>query len=265
LPAFAQIYGPSSQGKRSAAANKAAAAAPKPAYTPHDLSGIWWGGESATTPTTWSILMGNPVPQMTPLGQKMFGMHHSEGKFSAAGTNDPWYTTCDPMGFPRSSLNEIRAVMFTQTPDRIVEVYQYSRLWREIMTDGRPLPKNVGKPDGPDARWYGYSIGHWEGDNTFVVDTTGSDPRSWLDKAGDPHSVNMMIHETYSRNNHNQMVNKITLTDPDVYTTPFEISTINYKWIPDQQFEEQICIPSEMIAYRSLIGDPAGDGGVAKK
>ena len=205
------------------------------------------------------------APPLTPLGQKMFGMHHSEGKFSAAGTNDPWYTTCDPMGFPRSSLNEIRAVMFTQTPDRIVEVYQYSRLWREIMTDGRPLPKNVGKPDGPDARWYGYSIGHWEGDNTFVVDTTGSDPRSWLDKAGDPHSVNMMIHETYSRNNHNQMVNKITLTDPDVYTTPFEISTINYKWIPDQQFEEQICIPSEMIAYRSLIGDPAGDGGVAKK
>ncbi len=71
-PASAQICGPSSQGRRSAQAMKAAAAAPKPAYDPHDLSGVWWGGENATTPTTWSILMGNPVPEMTPLGQKMF-------------------------------------------------------------------------------------------------------------------------------------------------------------------------------------------------
>jgi hypothetical protein len=202
------------------------------------------------------------APSLTPLGQKMFAMHHTEAKYSAAGTNDPWYNTCDPMGFPRSSINETRAIMFSETPDRVVETYQYSRLWREIMTDGRPLPTNVGKPNGQDPRWYGYSVGHWEGDNTFVVDTTGSDERSWLDKEGDPHSVNAVTHETYERTSHNLMTNKITITDPEVYTAPFPITTVLYKWIPDQQFEEQICVPSEMIAYRSLIGNPAGDGGV---
>jgi hypothetical protein len=205
------------------------------------------------------------APALTPLGQKMFAMHHTENKYSAAGTNDPWYTSCDPMGFPRSSLNEIRAIMFTQTPDRIVEVYQYSRLWRQIMTDGSKLPTNVGKPNGPDPRWYGYSVGHWEGDNKFVVDTTGSDERSWLDKEGDPHSVDMITHETYERNSHNVMINTVTLNDPAVYTAPFPITKITYKWLPDQQFEEQICVPSEMIAYRKLIGDPAGDGGVQAK
>lgn len=205
------------------------------------------------------------APSLTPFGQRMFALHHTEAKYSAAGTNDPWYTTCDPMGFPRSSINEIRAVMFAQMPDRVVEMYQYSRLWREIFTDGRPLPKNVGEADGPDPRLYGYSVGHWEGDNTFVVDTTGSDPQSWLDKQGDPHSVNMVVHETYVRNSHNIMVNKITINDPTVYTASFPITTITYKWIPDQQFEEQICIPSEMIAYRHVVGDPAGNGAVQSK
>lgn len=200
------------------------------------------------------------APPMTPLGQKLFAQHKTEHDFSAAGTNDPWYVSCDPMGFPRSSINEIRAVMFAQMPDRVLEVYQYSRLWREIFTDGRALPTNVGKKDGPDQRWYGYSVGHWEGDNTFVVDTTGSNDRSWLDKEGHPHSVDMKVHETYVRTSHNQMTNKIVIDDPAIYTKPFEITTAQYKWIPTQQFEEQICIPSEMLAYRSVIGDPAGDG-----
>jgi hypothetical protein len=204
------------------------------------------------------------APAMTPLGQKMFAMHKTEHDYSAAGTNDPWYVSCDPMGFPRSSINEIRAVMFAQMPDRVLEVYQYSRLWREIWTDGRALPANIGKANGPDARWYGYSIGHWDGDTTFVVDSTGSNNQSWLDKEGHPHSVNMMVHETYARTSKNLMTNKITITDPTIYTAPFEITTANYKWIPDQQFEEQICIPSEMLAYRSTIGDPAGAGDAKK-
>ena len=220
------------------------------------IVGAWAGPQEAKI---------EEAPAMTPLGQRMFAAHHSEAKFSAAGTNDPWYNTCDAMGFPRSSLNEIRAVMFAQMPDRVIEVYQYSRLWREIMTNGEPLPKNVGEPGGPDPRWYGYSIGHWEGDNTFVVDSTGSDERSWLDKEGHPHTANAMIHETYERTSHNVMNNVITITDPEIYTKPFEISKIQYLWIPDQKFEEQLCVPSEMIAYRGLIGNPAGDGGIGAK
>src|ERR1700723_4105482 len=41
-PAFAQIYGPSTEGKRSPQAMKAVEAAPKPKYEAHDLSGVWW-------------------------------------------------------------------------------------------------------------------------------------------------------------------------------------------------------------------------------
>jgi hypothetical protein len=30
----------------------------------------------------------------------------------------------------------------------------------------------------PDSRFYGYSVGHWEDDYNFVVDTTGMDDRT---------------------------------------------------------------------------------------
>jgi hypothetical protein len=220
------------------------------------LTGAWAGPQEAKIAA---------APPMTPAGLKMFASHHTEAKYSAASTNDPWYNTCDAMGFPRSSLNEIRAVMFAQMPDRLVEVYQYSRLWREIMTNGEPLPKDVGQPGGSDPRWYGYSVGHWDGDNTLVVDTTGSDDRSWLDKEGHPHSVNAMIHETYERSSHNLMTNTVTITDPEMYTMPYPISKIQWIWIPNQKFEEQLCVPSEMIAYRALVGSPAGDGGLGAK
>jgi len=52
-------------------------------------------------------------------------------------------------------------------------------VWRVIWTDGRDLPKD------PDTSLYGYSVGTWVDDNTFVVQTVGMDERTWLDNSGD--------------------------------------------------------------------------------
>jgi hypothetical protein len=40
----------------------------------------------------------------------------------------------------------------------------------------------------PDNRWYGYSIGRWVDDSTFVVNTAGliGNERTWLDETGRP-------------------------------------------------------------------------------
>src|SRR5579862_7866314 len=64
LSASAQVYGPSTEGRRSAADMKAAAAAPKPAYDPRDLSGVWYG--------RGSILNGGSWPAFTAAGKKLF-------------------------------------------------------------------------------------------------------------------------------------------------------------------------------------------------
>ena len=135
-------------------------------------------------------------------------------------------------------------------PGRMLELFQYNRVWREIWTDGRELPKNVGgrAADAPDPRWYGYSVGQWDGDYSFVVDTVGSDDRSWLDTAGHPHSVDMRVQERYTRLNHNTLEMTITIDDPKAYTKPFVITTSQFKWIPNQELREEI---------RALIHAPA--------
>lgn len=214
-----------------------------------DLTGFWAGMVVARL---------NPVPAMTPWGLEQFHLHKATGEYPVAESNDP-VKGCDPLGFPRSMLFMTRGIAFTQMPGRVIEMFQFNRLWREIWTDGRELPKNVGgnSADAPDPRWYGYSVGRWEGDYTFVVDTVGSDDRSWLDNAGHPHSLDLRVEERFTRVSHNLLEVTITIDDPKTYTKPFVITKSNFRWIPQQDFEEQLCVPSEEAEYQKLIGEPA--------
>jgi hypothetical protein len=221
-----------------------------------ELTGFWAGMVAAKL---------NEVPAMTPWGLEQFHLHKTNANFPVAESNDP-LKGCDPLGFPRSMLFMTRGIAFTQMPGRVVEMFQFNRAWREIWTDGRELPKNVGgnSADAPDPRWYGYSVGRWEGDYTFVVDTVGSDERSWLDNAGHPHSVDLRVQERYTRVNHNTLEVTITIDDPKTYTKPFVITNAKFKWIPQQDFEEQFCVPSEEAEYLKLIGEPAAHSAPSK-
>jgi len=144
----------------------------------------------------------------------------------------------------------------------MIVLSQYQRVWREIWMDGRDLPKNIDTRGGASSRWYGYSVGHWDGDYTFVVDTVGLDDRTWLDKAGHPHSVDMRVQERYTRVDQNTLQMTVTIDDPKMYTKPFEVLTnITFKWIPKQELDEQLCVPSEGIAYMNIIGKPSGGPG----
>jgi hypothetical protein len=223
----------------------------------HDVSGSWAGN---LTPERGEI------PPLTPLGQKLFSLNKPETEVGTGHSNDPM-NTCDPLGIPRNTVFETRGIAFSTMPDRIVVLHQYQRIWRYVWMDGRALPKKFDTKDGVPSRWYGYSVGHWEGDNTLVIDTVGPNDMTWLDKAGHPHSVDAHIQERYTRVDHNHMQAVITVDDPKIYTKPFVLSKNEYRWIPDQEAEEQMCVPSEMINYMKLISDPAfgvGDRGKSK-
>lgn len=43
--------------------------------------------------------------------------------------------------------------------------------------------------------------------------------------------------------------------DPKPYTKPSVLATVQYKWLLDQSLSEQLCIPSRVIEYLSIIGD----------
>ena len=87
----------------------------------------------------------------------------------AALSNDP-QPTCEPQGWPRIILHNYRTAQIVQTPKQVLVLYQFNRKWRNIWTDGRANPK---VDDFLEPRWWGYSVGRWTDDYTFVAETVG--------------------------------------------------------------------------------------------
>jgi len=112
--------------------------------------------------------------------------------------------------------------------------------------------------DALDPRYNGYSVGRWEDDYTFVVDTTGLAPDTWATNSGYPHSVDAHVQERFHRDSMNDLTLTITMDDSKLYTKPFYIGDVHFRWIPNQMLDDYNCIPSELQLYLKEMGDPAG-------
>jgi len=224
-----------------------AAAGPAPR---RDLTGIWDAGNSGINGT------GYPTPPLTPWGEEV-GKTHKSGNgirmVPMAEVNDPLSTMGDPTGFPRIILYELRPVQIVQTPDSVLMLYMFEKRWRVIWTDGRQLPKD------PDPRWYGYSVGHWEDDYTLLVETIGTDERTWLDNAGDPHSDQLRVVERYHRLNQTTLELSVSLDDPKTYTKPWTArDKLPLRLIPPgTDLMEMIPSAIEAAAYRRSMAEPS--------
>src|SRR5215475_9266822 len=213
-----------------------------------DLSGTWDAGRDGIQPT------GHIAAPFTPLGEQMAKANHPGNGtriVQVTDDNDPLSTMGDPTGFPREVLYELRPFQIVQTPNQVLILYMFEKRWRVIWTDGRPLPKD------PDPRWYGYSVGHWEDDSTFVVNTIGTDERTWLDNSGNPHSSELKVEERYHRVNHDLMELTVTLDDPKAYTRPWTPRNKMPLTLAPANFDmmEMICSPTEVTDFRKNISD----------
>src|ERR1700676_142116 len=252
---FAQTAQPSGDTK--------AQTANAPAFDPHDLTGIWVRGKA---PRGNAPLSGTRPP-MRPWGQAKFNT--VKGSFSYSRSpgiappvapenewNDPMLQ-CEPAGYPRVMLQIFAPLMrFIQTSNEVVEFFEWGHTWRDIWTDGRkPL-------EDPEPRYYGYSVGRWDGD-TFVVDSNGFTDRTWTDPYGSPHSDQMTLHEAFRRLDHDHLTLVITLTDPKTYTKPWVSDTMDFNWAPksprseNEEFREDFCIYSEHTSFFKDV-DPVG-------
>jgi len=223
-----------------------------------DFSGAWVGPQDRVL---------GPFPAMTPAGEALFKMNKPYVGFEPLDgkeippSNDP-FTTCDPLGFPRNLLAHAVSwrggMLFGSAPNRMIVNYEQQRVWREIWMDGRELPKKVDAVGAPESTYYGYSVGHWDGDYTLVIDTTGVDERPWLDEDGHPRSSSAHIQERYTRLDQYNMQLTVTVDDPKFYTKPFQFLKANFYWMKDQAFAETFCIPSEGLTYRDTLSRPSG-------
>jgi hypothetical protein len=132
--------------------------------------------------------------------------------------------------------------------------------WRIIWTDGRELPKN------PKPRWNGYSVGHWQDDNTFVSETVGLNEKSWIDHAGRPYSKAARLTEIFHRLDHERMEHTLIITDPQMYSEPWMAQNKLVLYLQPAEFDirENFCVPSENAEYNKEVGVNTKDAPAVK-
>jgi hypothetical protein len=224
-----------------------------------DLTGTWAGESSGAG--VQRLIPPERTPPLTPLGKQLFDRNKAEGAgVVVAESNDPHVKYCDPFGFPRNMNDQIRSMTITALPDRTFVLLKFMNIWREIWTDGRALPTNVGGRgrDAHDPTYNGYSVGRWEDDYTFVVETTGMAPETWATESGYPHSVDARVTERFHRKSKNDLTLTMTMDDPKLYTRPLRLGEVYFRWIPSQTFFDFTCIPSSVQRYLKEMADPAG-------
>lgn len=129
--------------------------------------------------------------------------------------------TCQPMGLPRSGTPR----RIFQTANDITMLYTTSdygggnREFRVIPTDNRK--HNPQK--ALEATYYGYTVGHWEGD-TLVLDSISFVDSTWLGRGGLFHSANMHMIEKFTRKG-DEILYDLTIEDPDVFVEPWVVPT----------------------------------------
>ena len=132
---------------------------------------------------------------------------------------DPLFV-CQPLGVPRVGP----PARIVQTANDIIFLYTAGGAstqpadYRAIPTDGRKHD-----PDrAQDVTFYGYSIGHWEGE-TLVVESIAFNDLTWLERGGYFHSDKMRVIERLRREG-NTLHYQATVEDPEVLLEPWTMT-----------------------------------------
>jgi hypothetical protein len=197
------------------------APAPRTADGKPDLSGLWEtetaGGTSAPVAGAASL-----PPEFINIAAKLKGglpyqkwaRDLKDARLANEGKDNP-DGHCQPLSilhlhthpFPRKIL---------QVPGLIAILYEKNVDYRQIFTDGRPLP------DDPSPSFFGSSKGKWEG-NTLVVQTIGFRDGLWADADGNPLTESAKITERFRRPNYGHLEIEVTVDDPKAYTATWTV------------------------------------------
>lgn len=256
------------------------------AFDPKDLSGLWARNMGfLALPETCENCGDRGYsmewPEFTPEGQKVFESYiPSRGRLKDSAdanahpeehigrrrqvlpalSNDPAWS-CNPQGLVRNILYQPAPFEIVQTPDRILQIFEWHWDLREVWMDGRKVPA----PGAYIPRWNGYSVGRWDGD-TFIVDTTGFDGRTWLDHHGYPMSDQGVLEERWRRVSPEYLELQMTYTDPVYYTKPWVSQLKRFKYISKEKMTvegwsgllEEKCVPmDEVDLFNRLARNPA--------
>ncbi len=202
---------------------------PRDAQGHPDLSGFW----VPLNPVKHLLdLTADLPPDSVPL--RPWAKELLDERIRTNGKDHPG-AQCWPSGIPEK-LNIPDGLKLVQTPDLTLFLHESRTIYRQVFTDGRPLPR---VPEEAQPMWMGYSIGHWEGD-TFIVETIGQNGRTWLDMKGHPGTESLRVVERYTRPSMGRILIDVTIDDPEAYTRPWDVQ-LTWRLLPDTDLIESIC------------------------
>jgi hypothetical protein len=232
-----------SQGAANSQTAAKSQAVAKTAWGEPDISGEWEPKmpPSAREYAGYSFVSHKDVvPLMTPWGKARYeATKPSWGPLAVVDSTDPVNPTtgkevgCFPTGVPRIWVHPF-PTKIVQAPGVVYFLYEFNHFVREIYTnEGREHPKDL------DPTWMGNSAGWWEG-NTLVIDSIGFNDKTWVDRAGLPHSDQLHVVERITRPEHGKLRVDITVDDPKTYTRTWS-GYRELEFEPGWHITEMIC------------------------
>ncbi len=124
-----------------------------------------------------------------------------------------------------------------QTAGRVAILTERNMQYRQIFTDGRPLPAD------PNPTWNGYSTAKWDGE-TLVVQTAGFKDDLWLDSFGNPLTNAAKVTEKIRRPNYGTLEIEITVDDSKAYKSPWTVK-MTQPLVLDSELLDYFCLENE--------------------
>ena len=198
-----------------------------------DLNGIW----QAMTTANWDVephearhgvlpvlgaLAAEPVGQGVVEGGTIpylpAALEQRKKNFASRLELDP-EAKCYLPGVPRANYMPY-AFQIIMNPKSMMIAYEYASAYRNVFL------KDPG--EAPSDSWMGQSYGKWEGD-TFVIDVTSQNDKTWFDRSGNFHSDQIHVVERWTMVKPDVINYEATVTDPKTFSRPWKVSFPLYR------------------------------------
>jgi hypothetical protein len=211
------------------------------AHSAEGVQELWRGGAITAIPAGKSMLKGGGTIPYLPdaVKQRNENRAHSPG-------SDP-EAKCYMLGIPRATYHNMPFQIFQGAGDAdMLMVYPFAAMQRVIYTKD--------KTELPVDSWMGKSMAAWQGD-TLVITTINQNGRSWLDRAGNYASANLMVTERFTLMDKDHIRYEATLDDPTTYSRPWTIEMPLYRIVDENaQLLEHKCVPfTDNLIYQDLF------------
>jgi len=212
-----------------------------------DFNGIWqtmgdanWGlepraaaagpvlelGAAYAPPPSVGYVVGGAIPYQE------WALEQRDENYAHRLERDP-EIKCYLPGVPRATYMP-HPFQIIQSDEHVMLLYSYRGAVRTVhMKEHKPAPV---------PSWMGWSNGWYEGD-TLVVETTGFNGMTWLDRAGNFHSEKLRVVERFTHVTDDVLEYEATIEDPDVFTRPWTIEMPLYRRLePNAELLEFNCV-----------------------